>query len=65
MQLFEVGEQGLDVIERIGPLRMPGQLGDLPSRQIGKDLLGQRLAFGLEPGDLFREIDRRAIGDIA
>ena len=58
VQLFKLGEQGLDIVQRIGPLWMAGQLGYLPGAQVGEDLLGQRLAFGFESGDLFREIHR-------
>ena len=41
VQLDKVREDFLDVIERVRPLGMPGNLGDLPWRQIAVDVLGE------------------------
>ena len=48
MQLDKVGEQLVDVIQRVGTLRMPGDFGDLPRGEIAVDIEDQ-LAW------LFRE----------
>jgi len=40
MQLFKIGEDVLDVIQRVGALRMARHLRNLPGRQLGVDILG-------------------------
>jgi hypothetical protein len=61
VQLFEIGKDQLQVIERIRPLRMPRDLRNLPRSELGVDLLGQRLALLLKLGDLFGDIDRSIV----
>jgi hypothetical protein len=39
---------------------MPGELGDLPRRQVREDALRELLALGLQPRDLFLNVDRGA-----
>jgi len=57
VQLFEVAEDVLDVVEGIWALRVTCHQCDLPRRQLGVDILGQRQALGLEPADLLGNID--------
>src|SRR5689334_10161759 len=57
VELAEIGKQCADVIERVRPLWMTRHLRDLPGRQLGVDLLRQKLALFREPGDLVRNID--------
>ncbi len=61
MQLFEIGKQMLDVIQRIGALRVARNLRNLPGRELGVDILGQRLAFLLQPANLVGNIEGRII----
>jgi hypothetical protein len=58
MQLDEIREDLVDVIQRVGTLRMAGDLGDLPGRQVAVDVLGQLLALLAQLVDLFRDVDR-------
>ena len=60
MQLVEVLEDEPGVVERVGALRMPRELGDLPGREIREDALRELLALGLQPRDLFLDVDRGA-----
>ena len=46
-----------DVVERVGPLRVARQLGDLPGREIGEDRRGQLPALGLQSADLLLDVD--------
>ena len=45
VQLLEIGEQALDVVERVRALRMARDLRDLPRRELAVDVLGERLAL--------------------
>ena len=56
MQLFEIGKQVLDIIQRIGTLRVARNLRNLPRRELGVNILGQRLALLLQSADLIRDI---------
>jgi len=40
-----MGKYLADVIQRIGPLRVAGDFGNLPRRQITVDVFNQLLAF--------------------
>ena len=60
VQLVEVVEDEPGVVERVGPLRMPRELRDLPGREIREDALRELLALGLQPRDLFLDVDRGA-----
>jgi len=53
VQLDEIREDFLDVIERVRPLGMPGNLGDLPRRQVAVDVLGELQALFAELVDFF------------
>ena len=53
MDLVEVREDQIGVIERIGALRMPRQLRDLPGAQIGENSLRQLLTLLLQTGNFF------------
>ena len=61
MKLFEVGEEMLDIIERVGALRMPGNLGNLPRGELRIDTAGKRLAFLLQTVNFCRNIHRRIV----
>ena len=65
MQLLEIVDDAFDVIRRVGPDRVPGNLGDLPGRQFAEDTLRQRLALVLEARDLVADVDFRIITDKA
>ena len=65
VQFFEIGEQVLDVVQRIGALRVARNLRNLPRRELGVDILGQRLAFLLQPADLVGDIERGIVLHIA
>jgi orotidine-5'-phosphate decarboxylase len=57
MQFLEVGENQVDVVQGIGPLRMPRDQGALPRRELGVDLFGQALVFGIETGNFLGNLD--------
>jgi hypothetical protein len=61
MQLMEIGEHQVDVVEGVGPLRMPGHLRNLPRRQLAVGLLDQRISLLLQTLDLVGDVDRRII----
>src|SRR5206468_12330600 len=65
MQLAKVGEQRVDVIERIGSLRMPRHQRDLPGRQLAVDFLRKELTLFRKTRDLVRNIDSRILVDVA
>ena len=54
----EVGEDLVHVVQRVGPLRMAGDLGDLPGRQAAVDVLGELQALLAQLVDLFGDVDR-------
>ena len=60
MQLVEVLEDEAGVVERVRALRVTRQLRDLPGRQVREDALRELLALGLQPRDLFLDVDRGA-----
>ncbi len=47
----------VDVVERVGTLRMTRDLRDLPGRQVRVEILRELLALLRQPLDLFRNID--------
>jgi hypothetical protein len=61
VQLDEVGEDFVDVVQRVGPLGVARDLGDLPGRQVAVDVLGELLALLAELVDLFRDVDRDSV----
>src|SRR5262249_13692366 len=63
VELLEPGEQAVDVVERVGALGMARDLRDLPCVELAVNLLGERLAFLLEPRDLFGDVQRRIVLD--
>ena len=65
VQLAKVGEQRVDVVERVGSLRMARDLRNLPSRQLAVDLFGKELALFRQPRDLVGNIDGRILVDVA
>ena len=58
VQFFELGEQVIDVVKGIGPLRVAGQTGDLPAGQIAEDAFGERFALVLQAGNLIADVQR-------
>ncbi len=57
VQLLEIGKQVFDIIERIGSLRMTRYLRDLPGRELGIHIFGQRLAFLRQLLNFIRDIE--------
>ena len=45
MHLHKVGEYFVDIVKGIGALRVTGNLGDLPRREVTVDVFGELLAF--------------------
>jgi hypothetical protein len=60
VQFVEVLEDEPGVVERVGSLRMARELGDLPGREVRKDVLRELFALLLQAGDLFLDVDRRS-----
>ena len=44
---------------------MPRHLGDLPGRELGVDVLGERVALLLQPADLLGDVQRGVLLHIA
>src|SRR4051812_20150947 len=61
VQLFEVGEQCLNVVQCVGPLRMARDLRDLPRRELAVDVLGEGVAALGEALDFVGDIGRRVV----
>ena len=61
VQLLDIGEERVQVVERIRALRMPRDLRDLPRRELRVDLLGERLAALLQARDLLGDVDRGVV----
>jgi hypothetical protein len=60
-----VVEQRGDVVAEMRPLGMARDLGLLPGRELGIGLAQQLLGARLEAGDLLRQIEVAAIGQMA
>ena len=58
VQLDKVGKDVPNVVQRVRPFGVPGNLGDLPGRQNAVDVFGELLAFFGQLLDFFRNIDR-------
>ena len=61
VHLLEIRADGLHVVERIGALRMAGDLGDLPGVELAVDLLGELAALLRQALDLLRDVDRGVV----
>ncbi|KAF4516425.1 hypothetical protein B566_EDAN003171 [Ephemera danica] len=57
MEFFEVAEQQGEIVERVRTLRVAGDLGYLPGRQLRVDTLGQLGALLFETADLLGDVD--------
>ena len=57
VQFLEVGEDLVDVVQRVGALRMAGDLRHLPGRQVRVDVLGELHALAGQPFDLVGDVD--------
>ena len=64
MQFLEVRHQHADVVKRVRSLRVAGDLRDLPRRQLGVNIFGERLALLREFADLGRNIDGGVVLDV-
>ena len=58
LDLEEVGEELVEVVERVGPVGVPGELDDLPGREVVEDLDLEPLGLPLQLLDLVAHIDR-------
>jgi len=65
VQFHEVGEQIGHVVERVGALRVARDLRHLPGCQVRVDVLGQLLAFLVQPVDLVGDVDCRLVLHVA
>ena len=54
----EIGNQGPDIVEAMGTLRMPSDLGFLPGSELRVQFFERLGRFGLKPGDLFADRGR-------
>jgi hypothetical protein len=61
MQLLELAEQGLDVVQGIGPLRMARHLGNLPGLELAVDLLGEGGALLAQALDFLGDVECRVV----
>ena len=59
VQLVEVGHQRMDVVQRVGALRVPGHHGRLPGRELVVEILQLGIALRAQPVDLLGDIDGR------
>ena len=57
VQFVELAADGVDVIKRVGPVRVARELGDLPGRETGEDAHRELPALGLQPADLVLDVD--------
>ena len=57
MQLNEIGEDGAEIVERVGPARMAGDHHPLHRGQVPVDLRAQRFQLALESGELAVDVD--------
>ncbi|MNC85118.1 hypothetical protein D3C83_06970 [compost metagenome] len=65
VQLLEAGEEIVDVVERVGPLRVARHQRDLPGGELAVDFLRQRLALLLQARDLLGDVHRGIVLDEA
>ncbi len=65
VQLAELAEQSVDVVERIGPLRVARDHRDLPRGEPAVDVLGELVALSLQSIDLVRDVDGGILVDVA
>ena len=63
VQLLEIGEALVDVVERVGPLRVASELGDLPRGQVREDAARQRLALVAKARDLLADVELGVLAD--
>ena len=61
MQLIELGEDVIDVVQRVGTTRVTGQTGNLPAGQLAENIFSQRFAFVLQTRDFIADIQRIVI----
>jgi hypothetical protein len=59
VQFLEMGEDVAHIVQRVGPVRVAGNLGDLPGCEVAVDVLGELLALVGQLFDLGRDVNRR------
>ena len=65
VHLDKIGEDVVDVVHRVGPLRVAGDLGDLPRIEVAVNGFGQLLAFFVQLVNLGGDVHRRLALHIA
>ena len=65
VQFAVVGEGFFDVVQGVGALRVPRQLGNLPVVEAGEDAFGQGFGLVLQAGDFVAEIDFGLAAELA
>ena len=59
MQFVKIGENQVNVVQRVPALRMARDFDHLPRFEFGIGIFGQFITFFLQASDFFRDIDRR------
>ena len=65
MQLHKMGEYLVDVVQRVGALRVAGNFGDLPGRERAVNVFNQLLALFAELVDFSGNVHRRLVLHVA
>ena len=65
VQFDKVGEQLTHVVQCVRTLGVPGDLGDLPGREVAVDVFGELVALFGQLVDLFRDVDGRLVLHVA
>ena len=65
MQLVEIGEQLVDIVQRVRALGVARDLRDLPRAEAGVDVLGELQALLAQPFDLVGDVDGRLVLHVA
>ena len=64
-QRREIGDQGVDIVARMGPVGVAGDLHALPRREFAVGLAQHALGLSLQLADLIGNVELLAIGEVA